>query len=109
MSTIQPNIREPVSDELALVRAAKRGDDQAFFLEPLAIAAMSSGSCQRFSGRSPAVCLALNTAKQQRTIHVHEGFRTALHVWSGKHELQRREIAHKYKVFREANLCRQML
>jgi RNA polymerase sigma-70 factor, ECF subfamily len=30
MSAIQPNIREPVSDELALVRAAKRGDDQAF-------------------------------------------------------------------------------
>jgi RNA polymerase sigma-70 factor (ECF subfamily) len=30
MSAIQPNVREPVSDELALVRAAKRGDVQAF-------------------------------------------------------------------------------
>src|ERR1700739_2089339 len=30
MSAIQPNVREPVSDELALVRAAKRGDDKAF-------------------------------------------------------------------------------
>ncbi len=30
MSAIQPNVREPVSDELALVRAAKGGDDKAF-------------------------------------------------------------------------------
>jgi RNA polymerase sigma-70 factor, ECF subfamily len=30
MSTIQPNIEQPVSDEMALVRRAKRGDDQAF-------------------------------------------------------------------------------
>src|SRR6266536_618845 len=30
MSAIQPNVREPVSEELALVRAAKRGDDKAF-------------------------------------------------------------------------------
>ena len=30
MSTIQPNIEQPVSEEMALVRRAKRGDDQAF-------------------------------------------------------------------------------
>ena len=30
MSAIQPNVREPISDELALVRAAKAGDDKAF-------------------------------------------------------------------------------
>jgi len=30
MSAIQPNVREPLSEELQLVRAAKRGDDQAF-------------------------------------------------------------------------------
>ena len=30
MSTIQPNIEEPVSEEMQLVRRAKRGDDQAF-------------------------------------------------------------------------------
>src|SRR3974390_904035 len=30
MSAIQPNVREPIGDELALVRAAKRGDDSAF-------------------------------------------------------------------------------
>ena len=30
MSTIQPNVEQPVSDEMALVRRAKRGDDQAF-------------------------------------------------------------------------------
>src|SRR5215470_8987932 len=30
MSAIQPNVREPISEELALVRAAKGGDDQAF-------------------------------------------------------------------------------
>jgi RNA polymerase sigma-70 factor, ECF subfamily len=30
MSTIQPNIEQPVSEEMQLVRRAKRGDDQAF-------------------------------------------------------------------------------
>jgi RNA polymerase sigma-70 factor, ECF subfamily len=30
MSTIQPNVEQPVSEEMALVRRAKRGDDQAF-------------------------------------------------------------------------------
>src|SRR5271169_5819407 len=30
MSTIQPNIEQPVTDELSLVQAAKRGDDSAF-------------------------------------------------------------------------------
>jgi RNA polymerase sigma-70 factor (ECF subfamily) len=30
MSTIQPNVSEPISEELALVRAAKQGDDKAF-------------------------------------------------------------------------------
>jgi RNA polymerase sigma-70 factor (ECF subfamily) len=30
MSAIQSNVSEPISDELALVRAAKRGDDTAF-------------------------------------------------------------------------------
>ena len=30
MSTIQPNIEQPVSEEMLLVRRAKRGDDQAF-------------------------------------------------------------------------------
>src|SRR6266536_4161517 len=30
MSAIQPSVREPGSEELALVRAAKRGDDKAF-------------------------------------------------------------------------------
>jgi RNA polymerase sigma-70 factor (ECF subfamily) len=30
MSAIQPNIEQPVSEELQLVRRAKRGDDQAF-------------------------------------------------------------------------------
>ena len=30
MSTIQPNIEQPVSEEMQLVRRAKRGDDSAF-------------------------------------------------------------------------------
>ena len=30
MSTIQPNIEQPVSEEMELVRRAKRGDDSAF-------------------------------------------------------------------------------
>jgi len=30
MSTIQPNVEQPISEEMALVRRAKRGDDQAF-------------------------------------------------------------------------------
>src|SRR6266853_4019013 len=30
MSTIQPNIEQPVSEEMQLVRAAKQGDDKAF-------------------------------------------------------------------------------
>jgi len=30
MSTIQPNIEQPVSEEMQLVRRAKRGDVQAF-------------------------------------------------------------------------------
>ena len=30
MSTIQPNIEQPVSEEMQLVRRAKRGDDHAF-------------------------------------------------------------------------------
>src|SRR5882757_6189533 len=30
MSTIQPNIQQPVSEEMELVRRAKRGDDSAF-------------------------------------------------------------------------------
>src|SRR3979411_96991 len=30
MSTIQPNIEQPVSEEIQLVRRAKRGDDSAF-------------------------------------------------------------------------------
>ncbi len=30
MSAIQPNIEQPVSEEMQLVRRAKRGDDQAF-------------------------------------------------------------------------------
>src|ERR1017187_8823572 len=30
MSTIQPNIEQPISEEMQLVRRAKRGDDQAF-------------------------------------------------------------------------------
>src|SRR6266436_2827700 len=30
MSTIQPNIEQPVSEEMQLVRRAKRGDDAAF-------------------------------------------------------------------------------
>src|SRR3982074_3900570 len=30
MSAIQPKVGEPVSDELALVQAAKQGDDKAF-------------------------------------------------------------------------------
>jgi len=30
MSTIQPNVEQPVSEEMQLVRRAKRGDDQAF-------------------------------------------------------------------------------
>ena len=30
MSAIQPNVVQPISEELALVRAAKGGDDKAF-------------------------------------------------------------------------------
>ena len=30
MSAIQPNIEQPVSEEMQLVRRAKRGDDSAF-------------------------------------------------------------------------------
>ncbi len=30
MSTIQPNVQQPVSEEMELVQRAKRGDDSAF-------------------------------------------------------------------------------